>query len=269
MNKGWLGQVYLMELRKIITYRADFWVNFVGQTLFSILISYFLWFAIFEANGSDRINGFTLNKIIFYYLIVPITFRIQQGETIGSISGDIYEGRLNKFLLYPISFYYYKLTTYLAHSTFFLVQLIFLTLIYYFGINSDQDISITLLNFSLFVFILIISSVTYFFMNSIAELVSFWADNTWSLGVMIRFFTSFFGGALIPLSFFPEWAVKALAYTPFPYIIDFPMKVFFGEFTASLYITSILTLIGWTLFFGLISNIVWSRGRYHYSGIGI
>jgi uncharacterized protein YyaL (SSP411 family) len=81
-----------MELRKIITYRADFWVNFIGQTIFSIIISYYLWQAIFASQGATSMNGFSLDKIIFYYLMVPIISRIQQGEMIGSISREIYDG---------------------------------------------------------------------------------------------------------------------------------------------------------------------------------
>ena len=128
----WPVQVYGMELRKIITYRADFWINFIGQTIFSIIIAYFLWVAIFEAKNVSQMQGFTLNKIIFYYLIVPIVFRIQQGETIGGISREIYEGSLNKYILYPINFFNYKVISYLAHSTFFFAQLCLIMGLYIF-----------------------------------------------------------------------------------------------------------------------------------------
>ncbi len=266
---SWIKQVYLMELRKIITYRADFWVNFVGQTIFSILISYFLWLSIFESNSATQINGYTLNKIIFYYLIVPIVFRIQQGETIGAISGDIYNGTLNKYLLYPISFYTYKITTYIANSTFFFLQLCTIALVYYFFINTDSNIKLSFINFLLFSIVLMVSSLTYFYLNSITELIGFWADNIWSLGVITRFLTRFLGGGLIPLSFFPIWSVELLQFTPFPYIVDFPMKVFFGDFTYVSYIQSLIILSLWTLLFRFISKTVWNRGQYQYTGIGI
>lgn len=258
-----------MELRNIITYRADFWINFIGQTLFSIVIAYFLWVAIFEAKDVKEMNGFTLGKITFYYLIVPIVFRIQQGQTIGAISNEIYQGTLNKYLIYPLNFYTYKLITYCAHSTFFFIQLCFIVIIYLFGFNNQNEFQFSFLNFILFSFLVFLSTLTYFMMNSISELIAFWADNIWSLGVIIRFIVKFLGGAMIPLAFFPETAQHYLNFTPFPYIIHFPMKVFFGEYTFTSYIQGVSILMLWTLIFYVISILVWNKGKYSYTGVGI
>jgi ABC-type uncharacterized transport system permease subunit len=83
----------------MITYRADFWVNFFGQTLFSLTIAYFLWKSIFTSSNVTQMNGYNIEGMIFYYLIVPLIFRIQQGQGIGFISREIYDGSLNKYLL--------------------------------------------------------------------------------------------------------------------------------------------------------------------------
>ena len=106
-------------------------------------------------------------------------------------------------------------------------------------------------------------------LNSLSELIAFWADNIWSLGVIIRFATKFFGGAMIPLTFFPEWANTVLAYTPFPYIVHFPMKVFFGEIDLNTILINIGILIFWTIIFYFISKLIWNKGKYSYTGVGI
>ena len=149
------------------------------------------------------------------------------------------------------------------------IQLIIITVIYYFGLNNDQSIIITLPNFLFFSLFLLLSAITYFFMNSLVEFVAFWADNIWSLGVIIRFITRFFGGGLIPLAFFPHWSQEALSYTPFPYMIHFPMKVFFGEFSVVEYLNSFTILTLWSVFFSILSNLIWNKGKYQYSGVGI
>lgn len=269
IRSKWPSHVFAMELRKIITYRADFWVNFIGQTFFSIIISYFLWKAIFASRGLETMNGFSLDKIIFYYLMVPIVSRIQQGEMIGSISKEIYEGSLNKFLLYPISFYKFKIITYFAHSTFYYVQLWLIAIVYFSFFHSGDHFNITTVNIIIFTFVVSISTLTYFMLHSITELVAFWADNIWSLGVITRFAVRFLGGALIPLSFFPEWAVSILHYTPFPYMINFPMNVLFGEIQELQIIQNIFILMAWTLFFYLVSKVIWKKGNYSYTGVGI
>lgn len=269
LSLKWPLQVYLMELRKIITYRADFWVNFFGQTFFSIIISYFLWDAIFEANNTDHMNGFTLKKLVLYYLVAPIMFRIQQGETIGAISREIYEGSLNKFLIYPINFYIYKITTFFSHSTFYFFQLCLMIFGFQLFFYDPVIYEFSIINFLLFSILLGLTSLCYFAMNSITEFIAFWADNIWSLGVITRFFTRFFGGVLIPLTFFPDWAKTALKFTPFPYIVNFPIQVFFGNYTVTSFLGSLVALIVWTGIFFLISRLLWRKGLYSYSGVGI
>lgn len=265
----WPFQVYGMELRKIITYRADFWINFIGQTIFSIIIAYFLWVAIFEAKDVSEMQGFTLNKIIFYYLIVPIVFRIQQGETIGGISREIYEGSLNKYILYPINFFKYKIITYLAHSTFFFAQLCLIMSIYLLFFETENFYSFSIIDFLLFTVLIFFSTLCYFSLNAISELIAFWADNIWSLGVIIRFMVKFLGGAMIPLVFFPTLLQDALEYTPFPYIIHFPMKVFFGEYSQVEYFQNLFILNLWTCAFLIITRFIWNKGKLQYTGVGI
>lgn len=269
MPSRWLMQVYAMELRKGITYRADFWVNFIGQTFSTIVISYFLWKSIFEYNQVTELNGYTLNKMVFYYLVVPLIFRVQQGEAIGSISKDIYEGGLNKFILYPINYYYYKIATYFANATLFLGQLILIIFLYQFFIGDSSVYSFNLSNSIMFFSALILGTLTYFALNSISELISFWADNIWSLGVIVRFFTNFLGGGMVPLAFFPEWGQTILKYTPFPYFISFPIKLLFGEVLLYEFFFNMLILTFWCAIFILISKFVWNRGKFAYTGVGI
>ncbi|MCO4754495.1 MAG: ABC-2 family transporter protein, partial [Bacteriovoracaceae bacterium] len=218
----WPIHVFAMELRRTVTYRADFWVNFIGQTLFSIIIAYFLWSSIFITMDVEVLNGFTMQKMIIYYLLVPLVFRIQQGQTIGSISREIYEGSLNKFLLYPINFYAFKIITHFAAAAFYFAQIFLLIIVYQLFFSDAGVFEMSFKKALLFTIAMGFTSVSYFCLNSLSELVAFWADYIWSLGVIVRFAVSFLGGALIPLQFFPEWSVNVLNYTPFPYMISFP-----------------------------------------------
>ncbi|MBT4793133.1 MAG: hypothetical protein HON90_16290 [Halobacteriovoraceae bacterium] len=268
-NKNWLGQVFLMELRNLIAYRADFWVNFFGQTFFSLVVAYFLWASVFEYSGQTTINGFTIQKMIFYYLMVPLIFRIQQGHGIGFLSKEIYDGNLNKFLLYPINVYSYKLMTYLATSSFYLLQLFLILLIYNLFFYDPQIYSFSLYNLIRFSFVIVLVSISFFYLYSITELLAFWFDNIWSLGVILRFTSSFLGGALIPLTFFPTSAQTILQYTPFPYLIDFPMQTLQGTLSTESFLSNALIATGWLLVFRFISTLIWKQGQYKYTGIGI
>ena len=266
---NWIVQVYLMEIRKLITYRADFWVNFIGRTFFALVIAYYLWDSVYEVRGVTELKGFSLNKMVLYYLIVPLMFRIQQGETIGAISREIYDGNLNKYILYPLNYYLYKITTHLANSSFYFLQLIFLLIVYNVFLYDPSIYHFNAVHFLFFILALTIASLTYFALNSISEMIAFWADNIWSLGVIIRYITLFFGGAMIPIAFFPEWAQDFLHYTPFPYLVHFPIQILFGQVDTMSFLFNITILLMWFSFFMLISNYLWHKGKYKYTGVGI
>ena len=266
---SWLRSIFTMELRQILTYRADFWVNFVGNASITFILAYFLWAAIFEANQAQTLNGYNMQDIVLYYLIVPQLFRIQQGSGIGSISREIYEGTLNKYLLYPINYYALKIIIYFAHTTFYILQLFLIMFLYWIFTGQEGVLSFSATQLFLFLISLYFVSLLYFAMSSISELIAFWADNIWSLGVIIRFLTSFLGGALIPLSFFPDWAQSILYKTPFPYLISFPYETLTKPLDISTYIGNMIILVAWISLFMFLSYFVWNKGKYKYTGVGI
>jgi ABC-2 type transport system permease protein len=268
-NTSWEKSFFKLELKRMLAYRSDFWVTFLGQILFSFIVSYFLWSNIYNSMGVSVLNNFTLNQMIFYYLVAPLMFRSIQGTNIGLISGDIYEGSLNKYLLYPLSYIKLRMTTYFAQSCFYFIQIAILLLIFSFGFSSSLDYDLKIHNILMGFITLIAASFLYFAMSSIVECIAFWADNIWSLGILLRSLTAFLGGAMIPLSFFPNTIQQVMALTPFPYLISFPLKVMIGEVSLMQWIVQMLILTIWFIIFYFLLGKMWKKGNLSYSGVGI
>lgn len=259
---------FLMEIRKVLAYRFDFWINFIGQTFFKLILSVYLWKNIFEASGKTIINGYNFDRIVLYYIVTTIIFKVQQSGIIGTISNEIYNGTLNKFLLYPINFFLFKISTFLGNAIIYLFQLGIILYLYY-NFYSDSAFKPDIYFSLFFVLTIILGGILYFYMNAICELIAFWADNIWSLGVMLRMSTAFFAGVMVPISFFPGWALKLLKYSPYPYLIDLPMKIFFQNTTYDQLLRGIIAQISWIFIFAIISKLIWIKGRYKYTGVGI
>ncbi|MCT4641849.1 MAG: ABC-2 family transporter protein [Bacteriovoracaceae bacterium] len=261
-------QVFFMELRKLTTYRLDFWVNFIGITAFKLVISYYLWLNIFEYTGKSEIGGYTFKQIVLYYIIASVLYKILQAGMIGNIANDIYQGSLNKYILYPIDFFNFKITSYLAHAFVYLMQLIIaITAYHYFIAPVLGDLGF--IDLILFSVSILLGGVCYFFMNAICELIAFWADNIWSLSVMLRFFMGFFGGVMIPLTMFPSWAQEIISYTPFPYFISVSLNVFWSKATHLETLAAMGIQIVWTFIFYGACKYIYMKGRYKYTGVGI
>lgn len=265
---NWWRHVISLEFRKILAYRAEFWVTFLGQALIQLVIARALWTEVFEQQNVTEMNGFTLPMLTLYYVIVPIGSRILTGENMGFISREIYEGTFSRYLIYPLSWFQYKSLTYFTYSLFYAFQLI----VFYCGYRLFLAGGLTfaeLGNLFLGVSLFLLSSLVYLLMSSMVELISLWADNVWSLMVMLRFFSNFFGGALIPIAFFPEWSQKILAYTPFPNLVGLPARTIMGLTTPQEVFQGLVVIAVWAVIFGAVVKLMWMKGQKNYSGVGI
>ncbi len=265
---NWWPHVVSLEFRKILVFRTEFWVTFLGQALVQLVIARSLWSAIFEQQNVTEMNGFTLPMLTLYYVIVPIGSRILTGENIGFLSREIYEGTFTRYLLYPLSWFQYKTLTYFSYSLFYALQLVVFFLGYKIflagGINVSESGNL-LLGVGLF----LLSSLMYLLMSTAVELLALWADNIWSLMVMLRFFSNFLGGALIPLAFFPEKAQIILSYTPFPHLVSLPARTIMGLTSAQEIFHGLIVISVWGVVLAIVVNAMWKKGQKNYSGVGI
>jgi ABC-2 type transport system permease protein len=214
-------------------------------------------------------NGFSFHGILFYYLFASFCARIVTDSSSGDISDEIYQGALTRYLLYPLSFFFYKYVSCFASQIIALVQMIVClgVAIWLWGLPSDQAISFS--SILLGSIIALGAGYVYFSLGSCLEQVAFWQDTVWNLLAMLRFAGGLLGGLLIPLSFFPHWAVVITNLTPFPYIYAFPIRCFLGQVPADEWFRSASILLVWAGIASVLSRIIWSRGLKVYSGVGI
>lgn len=262
-----MSSIVAMELRKILAYRTDFWVTFLGQTLIQLVIARALWQNIFETNNVTSMQGFSLEMMTLYYLLVPIGMRILAGQNIGFISQEIYDGTFTRYLIYPVNVFIYKSITYLSHAFFYCLQYLFIYLIFHLIFRDSGTFNLEGLLLGVLVFF--IASICYMALSMMVELISLWADYIWALMVMLKFFVTFFGGGIVPMAFFPSWAQAILEYTPFPYLISLPIKTTMGLISFSETMTGVLILMVWIIVFFLGVSLMWKKGQKSYTGVGI
>lgn len=261
--------VVSIEFRRILAYRADFWLQLFASTLAHMLAAGFLWYSIFESKGTDTIRGYTFETMLIYYLAVSFVDRAVRTGDRGQISTEIYEGTLSKFLVYPVPVFFYWLSVHVSRSLFFSIQifLVILPLAYFLWQGSAVEFIVN----TLYSFILLFTaSILFFLLSSIVESVAFWADHVWSLLVLLRFLIYFCGGGLIPLKLFPDYAVIFFNFTPFPYLLSFVVQSFTATELISQqgFLKSFLIQIIWIAIASGILALIWSQGRKKYSGIG-
>ena len=258
-----------MEVRAILAYRFSFWINFLGTSLGHLGLSYFLWTAIFTSTHKTLIGGMNFSTMIFYSFLAPITIKSVMGLQMLDISQDIYTGSLNKFIIYPLNYFQFKWIQQITHTFSRLLQLLITLFVYALIIKMPDGLQFKFTNLTLFIINVFISSSLFFVMEALMEVTAFWAENVWSLSVLLRFLISIFSGAWLSLSLFPAWSKPILAMLPFKGMVYTPVKTLMGEVTISEWVQAQVISMTWILILGIILSIVWKRGRYLYSGVGI
>lgn len=263
------NSIFKMEVRSILAYRVSFWINFLGTCLGHLGLSYFLWSAIYQGTVGKIIGGMNFQMMILYSFLAPMTIKTIMGLQMLDISQDIYTGGLNKFIIYPVHYFQVKWIQQMTHTLSRLTQLLITFLLYLIVIKMPDGFHIKAINVFLFFINVLISSTLFFVMEALMELTAFWAENVWSLSVLLRFLLNFFGGAWLSLSLFPDWSQHMLTLLPFRGMIYTPVKLLMGEIGFSEWLQVQLISMTWILIITLVVVLVWRKGRLIYTGVGI
>ena len=268
-NLGWVPHAFSLEIRKVLSYRVDFWLNFGGTVAVQLAVAYFLWRAIFDANGVDTMGGFGFSALMLYYVMVPLVDRMVRGQEMNFLSGEIYDGTLTRYLIYPISVLGYKYVAHLSAAGLFLLQLLLALGAFALLVGLPPDRTLSPWSFAAGIIAALGAGIMYFLLACALEMIAFWADNVWSILLILRFAIHFLGGGLIPLSFFPEWFEAGSAYLPFVYMLGFPVRAFLGEIAPGELLFGLGVILFWTSVFGTVASVIWRRGLRQYTGVGI
>ncbi|MAW76234.1 MAG: hypothetical protein CMJ95_02430 [Planctomycetes bacterium] len=259
-----------LETKKLMSYRVDFWITMVVNLVVNLVILWALWTAIFAESGSEIIGGWDLPGILSYGVMVFLTGRIVRGGDLQmTVATDIYEGALSRFLLYPRHYAFTKYAQQVGNVVPDLFQSVLMGLVALPLLGLSTTTPITPLTVAMSIPTILVAHLLFFLMGLIPQYIAFWADNVWSLSVMVRFVTMLLGGAMLPLSLFPDSVQQILHWLPFAYLFEFPTLVILGKVDFSQWLTGIGTCLLWCLALGVLSIPVWRRGDLRYTGVGI
>ncbi len=260
-------QFYQLEIKKILTYRVEFWVGFFGNVLTQFGVAYFLWKAVFFARGVTSLQGYSFGALMLYYLLVPLVERCVHGQEMGYISGEIYDGGLTRYLIYPIAYFRVKYLGQLAQTSVFLVQLLVSLAIFLALFHTSFMLSLTA--FAKTLPVILLAGLLHFTMTVNLEMLAFWADNVWSISVLNRMISHLLGGGLIPLAFFPRGAQAVLEYLPFTRLASFPIRCLLGQVGTGEWLRGLTLTAFWIGLFAATAAWTWRRGLRGYTGVGI
>lgn len=256
------------SLSQEFIYKLNF-IMWRVRNVIQILVFFFLWKSVF-ATSEGEVFGYTEAKIFTYAFALIVVRALVFSARSVDVAGIIANGDLTNILLKPVNFFKYwisrDLGSKILNLCFGTVEVSLLVFILKPNIFWQSNI------FYLFIFIisLLIASFLFFTFLMSVNFAPFWMPEI-SWGAQFLFMSicaEFLSGAFFPLDVFPSAVFNVLSFTPFPYLIYFPIKMYLGSFSVSqsfgyLGIGLVWCLISWNMM-----KSIWRKGLLIYEAYG-
>jgi ABC-2 type transport system permease protein len=121
-----------------------------------------------------------------------------------------------------------------------------------------------------FIVSVILGILIYFMIALLTGFVPFWSPTaTWGASFIVNtILVEYLSGALFPLDILPQYIQTVLSYTPFPYMLFFPIEIYLGKISVFGIIKAIAVSGVWVVCLWIIVNAVWKKGLKTYEAYG-
>lgn len=251
-------QVLKITFQEYFVYRLNFilW-RFRSFVLLIVLFSF--WSALFA--GREDLFGYQKSQILTYTFGIAVLRGVVLASRSADLAGEIRSGQTANWLLRPIGYFKFWATRDLADkflNLFFTIFEVGILIVIFKPPLLFQTNPVYLLGFVLFC---ALAAILYFIINLIFGMSGFWLIDVWAPRFLFMVvFLEFASGGVFPLDVLPSIFVKILQFTPFPYLIYFPLKVWLGQISNWQLTLALFVTCFWIFVFHRILKFLWQKG---------
>jgi len=255
-------------LEERLVYRGDFALGTLMRFL-PIVTQIFLWSAVFSSVRGDRIETYSFENIVAYYLLTMVSRALSSMPGLASgIARQIRDGEIKKFLIQPVDMIGFLLLMRLAHKLVYYAvaagpfALVFFLCRGYFSGWPPPTVMLAYLASLVMAFLL------GFFLEAAIGMLGFWFLEVSSLLFVYMLFNFFFSGHMFPLDMLPAPWDTFVQWIPLQYLAYFPAAVFLGKVQGAAMVEGLWIQLAWTVLLMIVCRVAFHRGVRRYSGYG-
>ncbi|MSU27629.1 MAG: hypothetical protein CK546_04380 [Pedosphaera sp.] len=266
MEKYW--HVLNIGLQNTMVYR----LNFLFRATFGLIpliaiIS--VWRAIYEGKAGGQVASYGLSQMISYYLVITIVDALTAvTEDDWQIAADIKDGNISQFLLKPMDYLTYRLCLFGAGRIVYAVFAVVPTCAFIWLLRDNFILPPDAATACWFAVSVALTALLQFLFSFTLALLAFWVLEVATFIFIAFAFEYLAGGHLFPLDLLPPAVAGALDYTPFPYMLFFPVSIWLGRVTGDALWLGLLVQLLWVVAAYALARGVWNRGIKKYSAVG-
>jgi ABC-2 type transport system permease protein len=256
--------LFRTDLAVQFQYRAAMAIWLVGLVVQPI-VYLVVWLTVTKTQGG-AVGGFSGADFSAYYIAYMVVNHLTFTWFMFEFEYRVRSGAFSPLLLQPLHPIHRDIASNIAYKLLTLVLVVPVTvlLIWVFAPRAELQ------SWSLLAFLpsLILAFLLRFFVEWALALAAFWTTRVDAINQVYFAVLFFLAGGMAPLELMPDW-VQTLAYwSPFPWMVVFPVDLVLGKLTQAEAVEGLLIQTAWSLLaLGLLSR-VWKRGVKAYSAVG-
>ena len=238
-----------------------------------LFIEYQIWTLIFNNSEYTTIkvsgtkDGFTfIELIVFIFLSIIVGQLKSSWATSFQMIFEIRQGLINKYLIRPISYFWYHFMMFLGTNS--LYYIVYSIVIIIFTISFPEILFPDLASFIGFILSLIISIYLSYSIYFIMVCCAFWFGEVRSIVLAYNLGMLMISGQYIPIRLFPENVLSIINWTPLRYLVDFPVSTAVGLFSFNEWMYNFIFSISWCFMLTIISIFIYNKGISQYEAYG-
>lgn len=260
--------IFKISLKQEFTYKLNF-IMWRVRNIMQVLVFFFLWSSVFS-NSSVNYFGYTKEKIIAYAFLLILVRAIVMSSRSVDVAGQISNGELSNYLIKPVNYFKYWITRDISSKVLNIIFSFLEISILFIFLKPNIFIQTNSVSILFFITSVVIASFIFFNIMMLTNFVPFWIPEVaWGAQfLVIAILVEFLSGAFFPLDVFPPLLFNILKFTPFPYLVFFPIKTYLGLNSVVQTLQGLGIGLVWSFILWKIMKRVWYKGLLEYEGVG-
>ncbi|QJC51167.1 hypothetical protein HGI30_06040 [Paenibacillus albicereus] len=263
---GKYAVAFRIGFQSALEYRLNFLLSLVSA-FFPVAVQYYIWKAVY--GGSGRVLfGYRYEDMILYTVMAGIVTKLVLTGIEHSIADDIKSGGLNKYLVQPVGYFGFRLSSYVGQRAASFTILLLLAAGAALALGTMPGQSGIGSRFLLFLPSLLLACALSFLVSYAICACAFWLQEIGYFFVVSTLLVTIVSGGIFPLEVYGETAKQLIAWTPFYYLIYFPVNVLGGRIAGADAWTGMAAQALWTAGMLAVALGSWRLGMKRYLGLG-
>lgn len=144
------------------------------SAVFPMIVHYYIWTAVYASAGEQQVFGYTYHEMIMYTILAAVISKLVLTHMEYAIAEDIKSGGLNKYIIQPITYFGFRISSYLGQRLIHFATSLIIILVLTFALNNSFNLHTSKERILVFCLSLILSIILSFLISYSICAFAFW-----------------------------------------------------------------------------------------------